>query len=124
AGLGVAWTCQLVPFHASASSAVLPPDVSALPAAVPAAGELQDPPLSPEPGDPAGRGTDWTLQLAPFHPAASGTLAWELSMSLPTAVQAVGVAHDTARSSLPSDPAGLGTAWMLQLVPFHRSASD
>ena len=89
-----------------------------------AAGELQDSPLSPEPGDPAGPGTDWMLQRVPFQPAASGTEVWELSISLPAAVQAAAAEHDTARSSLASDPAGAGTAWMLQLVPFHRSASD
>jgi hypothetical protein len=89
-----------------------------------AAGELQDSPLRPEPGDPAGPGTDWMLQLVPFQPAASGTEVRELSISLPAAVQAVAAEHDTARSSLASDPAGLGTAWIRQLVPFHRSASD
>ena len=89
-----------------------------------AAGELQDTPLSPEPGDPAGLGTDWMLHFVPFQPAASGTEAWELSISLPAAVQAVAAEHDTASSSLASDPEGAGTPWMLQLVPFHRSASD
>ena len=39
-------------------------------------------------------------------------------------VQAVAEGHDTPRNSLPADPAGLGVAWMLQVVPFHASASS
>jgi len=31
--------------------------------------------------------------------------------------------HDTAKSPLPVAPAGFGVVWMLQLVPFHTSAS-
>jgi len=87
------------------------------------AGVLHDNPLNPAPIAPAGLGTVWTLHLVPFQPAASGTGFWAALISLPPAVQAVAVGHDTASSSLASDPAEPETGWMAQLVPFHRSAS-
>jgi hypothetical protein len=46
----------------------------------------------------------------------------ELSRTPPTAVQAVADAHDTPARRLIGAPAGDGTGWMLQLVPFHLSA--
>ena len=42
----------------------------------------------------------------------------------PTAVHAAAAEQDTARNSLPVEPAGLGVAWMLHFVPFHASASS
>jgi hypothetical protein len=42
----------------------------------------------------------------------------------PTAVQAAAAEHDTARNSLPVDPAGAGVAWMCHFVPFQASASS
>jgi hypothetical protein len=42
----------------------------------------------------------------------------------PTAVHAAAAEQDTARNSLPVDPAGLGVACLCQLVPFHASASS
>src|SRR6266513_165859 len=89
-----------------------------------ASGELQDNPLNPAPIAPAGPGTAWTLHVVPFHPSASGTAVWALLISLPPAVQTAAVGQDTARSSLASEPVGPSTAWMLQVAPFHRSASD
>src|SRR5215470_17935429 len=85
--------------------------------------ELHDIPANPEPIDPAGAGVAWTRQLAPFHRSANGTLVPEWSRLAPPAVQAVAGVQDTARNSLPIDPASPGVAWMLQPVPFHRSAS-
>ena len=55
-GAGVARTLQVLPFQASASSAVAPLRVPELPVAVQAAGELHDTPLNPEPTAPAGPG--------------------------------------------------------------------
>ena len=89
-----------------------------------AVAELHDIPANPEPIEPAGSGVTWTRQLVPFHRSASGTLVPELSMFAPPAVQAVAEVQDTARNSLPGDPAGLAVAWMLHAVPFHRSASE
>jgi hypothetical protein len=40
----------------------------------------------------------------------------------PTAMQAVAEVHDTAPKPLSVVPVGLGTDWIDQLVPFHRSA--
>ena len=71
-----------------------------------------------EPGD--GRRT----QPVPFHCSATvpSELLPELSRTPPTAVQAVADAHDTPARRLIGAPAGDGTGWMLQLVPFHLSA--
>src|SRR5215469_7306481 len=77
-----------------------------------------------EPTEPAGACVTWTRQLVPFHRSASGTLVLGLSPSAPPAVQAAAEVQDTARNSLPIDPAGRAVAWMLQAVPFHRSASE
>jgi hypothetical protein len=90
---------------------------------VQAAGELHDSPLNPEPTAPAGPGTCSTRHFVPFQPSASGTGTWELSIWLPAATQAAAAGQDTARSSLASDPVEAETGWMLQAVPFHRSAS-
>jgi hypothetical protein len=90
---------------------------------VQAVAELHDIPANPEPIDPAGTGVAWTRQLVPFHRSASGTLVPELCTLAPPAVQAVAEVQDTARNSLPADPAGLAVGWMRQLAPFHRSAS-
>ncbi|HXC64684.1 MAG TPA: hypothetical protein VNZ67_10010, partial [bacterium] len=40
----------------------------------------------------------------------------------PAAMQAEGDVQDTASRKACTDPAGLGVGWMVQVVPFHRSA--
>jgi hypothetical protein len=60
------------------------------------------------------------MLLPPDAPRPPGVLI----VVAPTAVQAAAAEQDTARNSLPVDPAGLGVAWMCQLVPFHASASS
>jgi len=60
-------------------------------------------------------------QLAPFHCAARVTETPELLVEFPVAVHADADAQDTLSSSPPPCD-GLGVAWRLQLVPFHRSA--
>src|SRR6516162_3153869 len=124
AGLGAAWMRQFAPFHRSASITDEPLLVLSLPAATQAVAELHDIPANPEPIEPAGACVTWMRQRVPFHRSASGTLAWESSMLAPPAVQAVAEVQDTARNSLPIDLVGLTVAWMLQAVPFHRSASE
>src|SRR5690348_667164 len=44
-------------------------------------------------------------------------------MSYPTAVQALADVQDTPESTLNVAPAGLGVCWIVQLDPFHASAS-
>ena len=95
---------------------------------------LQDTAASPVPTDRPGLGVAWIRQLVPFQRSASDTVMLlppdaprppgVLIVVAPTAVQAAGELQDTARNSLPVDPAGLGVAWMCQLVPFHASASS
>ena len=63
------------------------------------------------------------VQLVPFHRSASGVVAPVLLDLAPTAAQARAEAHETAKNPAAGNPAGLGTAWTLQPVPFHRSAS-
>ena len=99
-----------------------------------AVAELQDTAASPVPTDRPGLGVAWIRQLVPFHRSASDTVMLlppdaprppgVLIVVAPTAVQAAAAEQDTARNSLPVDPAGLGVAWMCQLVPFHASASS
>ena len=62
-------------------------------------------------------------QLAPFHRSASGVVLPVLPVWAPTAVQASAAGQETAKKPAAGWPAGLGTGWMLQFVPFHRSAS-
>ena len=60
-------------------------------------------------------------QVAPFQRSAKFT--WpELALYWPTAVQAVGVVHDTDCRTLSEVLAGLGVGWIVQVVPFQRSA--
>src|SRR5690349_22598633 len=73
--------------------------------------------------DPAGPETGWMAQLVPFHRSASGVVAPVLPDSAPTAVQARAEAHETAKNPAWGKPAGAGTDWRAQLVPFHSSAS-
>ena len=98
---------------------------------------LQDTAASPVPTDRPGLGVAWIRQLVPFHRSASDTVMLVPPdaprppgvpiVVAPTAVHAAAAAaaeQDTARNSLPVDPAGPGVAWMCQLVPFHASASS
>ena len=134
AGLGVAWPRQLLPPQAAAVVLARWLAVSKLPAAVQAVAALQDTAASPVPADRPGFGTAWIRQFVPFHRSASDTVMLVppeaprpravLIVVAPTAVHAAAAEHDTARNSLPVDPAGLGVAWMRQRVPFHASASS
>ncbi len=56
AGLGVAWTAQLVPFQRSASGTLVPVLLRLLPPAVQAVAELHDTSRNSLPPDPAGPG--------------------------------------------------------------------
>jgi hypothetical protein len=101
---------------------------------VQAVAALQDTAASPVPTDRPGLGVAWIRQLVPFHRSASDTVMLVppdaprppgvLIVVAPTAVHAAAAEQDTARNSLPVDPAGLGVACICQLVPFHASASS
>ncbi|HEX9413772.1 MAG TPA: hypothetical protein VF916_09750 [Ktedonobacterales bacterium] len=116
-GLGVAWTCQEVPFQRSAR--VVTPE---LPTAVQADDDVHATPprLLPCLAD-LGVGT--IRHLLPFHRSASVPAALaELSNRPPTAMQAVRDVHATPPRTLAAVPDAFGVAWIRHLVPFHRSA--
>jgi len=115
AGVGVGWMLQLVPFHPSARvpafdapTAVQPEDV----------GQAT---LARKPPPCAGLGVGWMLQLVPFHRSARVLALGVKALEPPTAVHADADMHDTPLSVAPPWD-GLGVGWMLQRVPFHRSA--
>ena len=97
---------------------------------------LQDTAANPVPTDRPTTGVAWMRQVLPFHRSASDTVmllppllapAWPaapLIVVAPTAMQAAVAEHDTARNSLPVDPAGAGVAWMFQARPCQASASS
>src|SRR5260370_862726 len=117
---GVGWMVQLLPFHRSAKVVVPEFDVAfRFPAAVQAAGVVQDTAARKPPG--GGLGVGWMVQLVPFHRSARVPVGLpKLSVRPPTAVQATANVQDTAARKPP--PAGLGVCWMRQFVPSHRSA--
>jgi hypothetical protein len=116
AGFGVGWMLHPVPFHRSAR--VLPFAVP--PTAAHAAREVHDTPFRVPP--PAGLGVAWTRQVWPFHCSASVTRVRDLLVVAPTAVQAERETHATPARELDAAPAGLGAAWVRQVVPFQCSA--
>ena len=61
------------------------------------------------------------LQLVPFHRSARVLALGVKALEPPTAVHADADVHDTPLSVAPPWD-GLGVGWMLQRVPFHRSA--
>jgi hypothetical protein len=67
------------------------------------------------------------FQLEPFHSPASGTCLPPDPLPpdcvSPTARHLVGEMQETAVSSLKVAPAGAGVDWIVQLLPFQRSAS-
>src|SRR5215467_10921586 len=61
------WMAQLVPFHRSASGVVAPVLLDSAPTAVQARAEAHETAKNPAAGKPTGAGTDWMVQLVPFH---------------------------------------------------------
>ncbi len=123
AGLGVLWIVQLDPVRRSANIALSPELFVQLPTAVQAVGVEHDTPLRELAIAPVGLLGAWTDHAVPFQRAAKVTVVAELFLSLPTAVQAVLERQDTPLRLAVVAPAGLGVLWIVQLVPFHRSAS-
>jgi hypothetical protein len=116
-GLGVVWIVQVVPSQLSAK--LLP---AATPTAVHAVAEVHDTP------DRAlielGFGVRWIVHVVPFQLSATVITGAIRPPSLvdPTAAQAVADVHETP-DRLDSMLLVLGVVWMVQAVPFQRSAS-
>jgi hypothetical protein len=127
-GLGVRWMLQVLPSHRSASVAgdgwltKLAPLGVEKPTAVHPVAEVQATPISWPIAPPGRRGVGWIAQLVPFHRSATGWAAPEELKKAPAAMQADADAQATVFRKVNCAPAGLGVGWMLQLVPFHRSA--
>src|SRR5215472_15785281 len=121
---GVGWMVQVVPFHRSARVVVPEFDVAfTFPAAVQAAGVVQDTAARTPPG--GGLGVGWMLQSVPFHRSARVLIGLPaLSVWAPTAVQNEGEVQDAPAKKLPAAPEGVGTGWICHRVPSHRSATS
>src|SRR5215510_13570196 len=106
---------QRVPFHPSARVPALE-----APTAVHADAAAQDT-LARKPPPCGGLGVAWMVHLVPSHCSARVLALGVKALEPPAAVHADADVHDTPlRTSPPCG--GLGVAWMLHLVPFHRSA--
>src|SRR5262249_8259171 len=123
-GLGVCWMLQFVPFHRSARVPTGLPALSVrAPTAVQNEGGVQDTPAKKPPRAPEGGGTGWVWQRVASHRSATSPVGKpELAKDVPTAMQDTRGAHETPNRAVPGARAGLGVGWMLQVVPFHRSA--
>src|SRR5215467_14491339 len=118
----VAWMVQLLPFHFSARAGKLLP-VRDSPTASHAFAAVQETPLSSLMTAPP---TSWVLlivQVLPFHSSASVSILPPLMEAWPTASHRDAETQETSLSWLEVTPAGLGVGWMLQVLPFHASAS-
>src|SRR5215469_4076367 len=105
-GLGVAWTCHLVPFHRSASVVTGPE----LPTAVQADAEVQATPLRKLP-NPVGLKLGTIRHFLPFQRSASDPIALkELSFRPPTARHSEDDGQATPARRVIALPGGLGAA--------------
>ena len=120
-GLGTDWIVHAVPFQRSASSCSWPATLPEPPTATQAVAEVHEIPRRMLPVAWLGFGTGWSFQAVPVHLSAMANSLPSLLMR-PTAVQAVAALHDTPRSSPGTGPSGRGVGWIVQLVPFQRSA--
>jgi hypothetical protein len=124
AGLGTERSDQRVPFQASASIRVFESLLMKLPTPKHEVADAQETPLMALTRAPGWFGVAWIAQLLAFERSASidgGT--WRLEVAPPTAVQAVAAEHDTADSWAWLLPDGVAADWIVQIVPFHCSAS-
>jgi hypothetical protein len=76
-GLGVAWSCHLLPFQRSARVLFAPDLLVVIPTASQADGDTQDTPSKLLHAAPGGLGIGWMRHLLPFHRSASVTPAPE-----------------------------------------------
>src|SRR5215468_1683731 len=122
-GLGVGWMLQPRPFHRSAS---VPGGISLNGLACPPTARQDDrdgheTPIRLPPS--AGLGAGRMLQVRPFHRCARVSEVPRLLLVFPTATHAEVDTQDAAFRLPAAAPGGLDTRWMLQVLPFHRSAS-
>jgi hypothetical protein len=119
-GLGVVWTAQLVPVDRSANvESGTPKPRAKPPTAAHPAPATHDTAESCACIAPDCVAAVSSAQLVPFHLSTTGVV---VSIGAPTAVHELEAAQDTPLNiGLPD--AGLGVAWIVQLLPFHRSAS-
>ena len=118
-GVAMVWIDQVVPFQTSAQVWVL-----SEPTASQEDEDVHDTSLSWAVVDPVGAGVVFRDQDVPFHCSANGNWFPLPSVKKPTAVHVFTDAHDTLIRKLCTAPAGLGVDCTVQLVPFHRSASE
>ena len=67
-------------------------------------------------------GTRCSVQRLPSHRSASGAVAPVELVHDPTAIHTLDAGHDTPRKLADFAPAGLAVVWIVQVVPFQRSA--
>jgi hypothetical protein len=118
---------QLAPFHCSAntlSDRNAPVAVEKPPTAMHAVAEVQETLVNSLNVSRARLGAGFSAQLVPFHWAT--TLVQRLVAplrDLPTAMQEVAEAHETASNVAFAEPVGFGVLCTVQAAPSHRSAS-
>jgi hypothetical protein len=123
AGWGMVWSAQAVPFQRSAKLTAGPPRVvKKYPTAVHAEVEVHDTPASPLLNAPLGLRVVWSDQLVPFERSANVSCVPALSVTPPTAPQAVVDVHEIPPRLLDVAPVGFWVFWTDQLVPSQRSA--
>jgi hypothetical protein len=124
AGWGMDWMRQVLPFQRTAK---LCGEGDAVPTATQTRLVGHDTPFRNSAVVAGGLGVGWIFQPPPTHRSANVEVgAWGVPVC-PTAVQTLGVTHDTPPKELLAAKipvlGGLGVAWSCQLVPFQRSAN-
>jgi hypothetical protein len=123
-GRAVGCIAHLLPFHVSASARSGKARGGAdVPTAVQLAAPVHEIPYRAVSPAPAGSGTSWIVQVLPSQRSASGDSATALLTDDPAAVQAVAEVQETADNRNSSPPAGAGTGWNTQVLPFQVSAN-
>ena len=112
---------HLTPFHRSARVVAVGTNGLAAPTAVHADADVQDTPKRAPPL--AGLGIGWMRQEWPSHRSARDSWARVLLIVCPTARHADGAVQVTALKLLDAAPGGLTGASMVQVEPFHPSAT-
>ena len=103
------WVDQIAPFQLSISGCAAPALVNETPVAVHALAAGQDTPSSAPPVVPVAVGVVSMLQAVPFQRSASGEMMPPALIEAPVAVQAFDALHDTAKNTLDTAFAGVGT---------------
>ena len=121
-GLRVVCIDQVLPDSRSASVTPVPAVFVKPPTAVQLVLEVHDTLAKALALAPAALGVAWIAQLPPLHDSASVSELPPLLVYAPTAVHALGVAHETPYRRLDLEPLGFGVACIDQAPPLHCSA--